>query len=115
VQPWKSLAAYRAALDQLRSKKLNEEEVADLIEKDVLPGWEAEQRKLAALKGLPPPLQGVVAALLPYMEAREQGWSLLVRGLRAHDMTAVRAAGVKQLEAERLAKLIGKQGATRKP
>lgn len=111
----KTLAAYRGAVEQARSKKLNNAKLADLIEKDVLPDWEAEHRRLAALKGLPPAMRNVVSRLLPYMEARQQGWSLVVKGLRANDLNAIKAGSAKELEAEQLARTMVKQGTNGKP
>jgi len=111
----KTLTAYRADLQQARIRKLSDEQVADLIEKNVLPDWAAERRKLAALKGLPPQAQGLIASVLKYMDAREQGWSLVARGLRAHDANAIKAGGAKELQAGNLAHAIGNHSANPKP
>ncbi len=110
----KVLATYRAALEQARSKKLSDDEVADLIQKDVLPDWEAERRRLAALKGLPPTAQGLLSALLNYMDVRQQGWSLLVQGLRTRDITATEAGAAKEQNADMLARGVGMQNAAPK-
>ena len=91
----KTLAAYRADLDQARNRKLTDEQVADLIEKNVLPDWASERRRLAALKGLPTQAQGIMSSVLKYMDGREQGWALVAKGLRAHDANAIKAGGAK--------------------
>jgi hypothetical protein len=111
----KTLAAYRADLDQARNRKLTDEQVADLIEKNVLPDWASERRRLAALKGLPTQAQGIMSSVLKYMDAREQGWALVAQGLRAHDANAIKAGGAKELEAGELAHAVANQGANRKP
>ena len=110
----KALATYRAALDQARSKKLSDDGVADVIQKDVLPDWEVEHRKLASLKGLPPAAQGLLSALLNYMDVRQQGWSLLVQGLRTHDISATKAGAAREQNADMLAREMAAQSAAPK-
>jgi rhomboid protease GluP len=104
----KTLTAYRAIAEQAHSGKLDDVQMADLIQKNVLPDWEAEQRRLAAIKGLPPQLQGIETKVLQYMDVRRQGWSLVVQGLQAHDVTIVKAGNAKEMEAQQLAKEVGK-------
>jgi bifunctional non-homologous end joining protein LigD len=47
--------------------------------------------------------------------ARQQGWSLMVQGLRTHNMNAVKAGAAKEQAADLLARAMGTQGANRKP
>jgi rhomboid protease GluP len=110
----KVLATYNAAMVQGQSKKLSDEKIADVIQKDVLPDWEAEHRRLAALKGLPPAVQGLLSALLNYMDERQQGWSLLVQGLRTHDVAVAKAGVAKEQSADMLARTMSAQNAASK-
>jgi rhomboid protease GluP len=110
----KALATYNAAMAQGQSKKLSDDKVADLIQKDVLPDWEAERGKLAAMKGLPPAAQGFLSAVLNYMDARQQGWSLLVQGLRTHDSAVAQAGFAKEQSADALARAMAARNATSK-
>jgi rhomboid protease GluP len=104
----KTLGAYRSAMGQAQTGKLGDEKLADLIEKDVLPDWKEEHLRLAAIKGLPPPLQRIESTVLKYMDERQLGWSLVVQGLRTHDVDAVKAGQAKEREAEQLARGLGK-------
>ena len=103
----KALAAFSAALSRVRTEKLSDDQLADLVEKDVIPNWITEHNELAGVKGLPEQSQSMVSRLLKYMEARQQAWSLLVGGLRKHDLNTVKQANAKQHEADLLAKQIG--------
>ncbi len=100
----KVLGAYNAATIQLRAKKLTAAQMADAIDKQVLPPWIAERGKLAALKGLPERQQHLITRVLAYMDARQQAWTLLSYGLRNNDMNSVRASMAKQGEVQRLMK-----------
>jgi rhomboid protease GluP len=103
----KTLASYRAALEQARIRKLKDDQVADLIQQNVLPDWETEHRKLAAIKGvtsLPPAAQNLLSAVLNYMDARQQGWSQIVQGLRTHDINATKAGAATEQNADMLAR-----------
>ncbi len=97
-----TLAAYSSALNRTRAEHLKDEQLAELIEKNVLPPWSAEHDRLAKLKGLPDPSQHLVNVLLQYMQGRQEAWTLLAQGLRQHDMARIRLAMQKQQEAQSL-------------
>jgi rhomboid protease GluP len=105
----KTLAVFNEALKQVPIQKLRDEQLADRIDKDVIPDWASEYRRLAALKGLPQRQQSMVSHLLSYMQARQQAWILLSQALRRHDLDGVRQATAKQREAEQLARQVGAQ------
>ena len=60
----KTMAAYATALSRTRGERLRDEQLADLIEKDVVPDWVIEHDKLAALKGLTGPPGRVLSLLV---------------------------------------------------
>ena len=97
----KAMAAYGAAVKDARGRKSFDGQFADRMEKEVIPPWVAERRRLARFKSLPDRQQKVISLLLQYMEAREQGWIMLAGGCRNHDMQALVNAGKKQAEAEK--------------
>ena len=98
----KTLAVYKADLNRVRQEHLRDEQLADLMEKDVIPGWAAEHDRLARLKGLKGPPQRVLPILVQYMAARQRSWSMLAQALRQHNLAGVRQAMQKQREAELL-------------
>ena len=74
----KVLARWNEVVGKIQAETITDDQVADAIEREVLPQWrqihqtyvdnaEGEHRRL----------------MLDYLEAREQGWETLVRGLRA--------------------------------
>lgn len=94
------LTTYNADLVRARQQHLRDDQLADLVAKDVLPAWTAEHDRLAQLKGLKGPSEHLLSALVDYMEARQQAWTMLVTALRQHDIPGVRMAMLKQHEAE---------------
>jgi hypothetical protein len=100
----KSLATYNAILTDARRGRLRDEQMAEEVEKQILPDWVSAQRSLSGLTGLPARQQRLVSSIVQYMEVRRQGWTTLAEGLRRHDAAMVRLAGAKQAEAGRLAK-----------
>jgi rhomboid protease GluP len=101
-----TLATYNAAVKRAQLEHLRDEQLADLIEKS-MPDWVREHDRLAALKGLPAPMQRVVSQLLQYMEARRQSWTMMAQALRKRDIDGVRKAMQRQREAEQLARQVG--------
>jgi rhomboid protease GluP len=108
----KTLAAYRTVFNRARTQKLRDDQLADLVERELVAPWAAAHESLVKLtrQQLPFQQKQIVTRLVQYVEARQQGWSMLVQGLRKHDLQMVRQANEKQLEAERLAKSIGAGG-----
>lgn len=95
-----TLGVYNADLTRARSEHLRDEQLADMVEKDVLPPWSAERVRLGKVKGLRGPSENVLIVLLQYMDGRQQAWSLLAQGLRQHNLGAIRLAMQKQHDAE---------------
>ena len=104
----KTLGAYKTLFTRAQKDKLSERQVADGLERDIIPEWAAEREALAKLKGLPDRQKRVVSALLKYMDARQQAWSMLATGLRTHNLAMVREAGKQQVEAQNVLKEFGK-------
>ena len=102
-----ALTTYIRELRQGQIERWRDEQLADRVAKDVLPGWVAERKKLAALKGLPERQRHILSQLLGYMDMRQQGWTMLVDALRRHDVDAVRLANARQQQAVELARQMG--------
>jgi thioester reductase-like protein len=102
----RTLAAYSEILNRARTEKLRDKEVADAIERDVLFDWVRERESLSQLTGLPARQNRLVSTLVRYMEARQQGWLLMVDGLRQHNLGTVQQANAKQREAENIVREI---------
>ena len=62
------------------------------------------------MKNLPPKQATLTASLVKYMNTREQGWILLVEGLRAGDGAKIGQAVAISKQADQLADKIGVGG-----
>ena len=109
-----SLATFNRAITQLQQGNLSEAEVVRILEQEVLPPWRAQREalhQLTTLSRLPTRQQRLVATLVEYMTARQEGWELLREGLRQHDPRALKRANEKQRQAD---EVIGQRGAAGK-
>ena len=102
-----ALEAFNGAIDSARTGQLGDADVADVIEKKVLPDWHASREKLAGMKDLPKEQEAIVTKLVTYAAAREEAFRLLAEGARSGDADLLARANQKQAEAEVLAKALG--------
>jgi len=108
------LATFNRAITQLQQGQLSEAEVVRIVEQEVLPSWRAQHEalhQLTTLSRLPARQKRLVATLVEYMTARQEGWELLREGLRQHDPRALKRANEKQRQAD---EIIGQRGAAGK-
>jgi len=108
------LATFNRAITQLQQGKLSEAEVVRILEQEVLPPWRAQREalhQLTMLSRLPARQQRLVATLVEYMTARQEGWELLREGLQRHDPRTLKRANEKQRQAD---EVIGQRGAAGK-
>jgi rhomboid protease GluP len=109
-----TLATFNRAITQLQQGKLSEAEMVRILEQEVLPPWRAQRavlQHLTVLSRLPTRQKRLVATLVEYMTARQEGWELLREGLRQHDPRALKGANEKQRQAD---EVIGQRGAAGK-
>ena len=108
------LATFNRAITQLQQGKLSEAEMVRIVEQEVLPPWRAQREalhQLTTLSRLPARQKRLVATLVEYMTARQEGWELLREGLQQHDPRALKRANEKQRQAD---EIIGQRGAAAK-
>ena len=106
-----TLETFNRAITQLQQGKITEAEAARILEQEVLPPWRTQReglQRLAARSRLPTRQKQLVATLVEYMTARQEGWELLQAGLRQHDPRAFKSAMEKQRQAE---EVLGHTGA----
>ena len=104
------LDLYNTSIRKWQASQLNSEQFAAVLEKRVLPEWNAERAALGRLNRLPDRQRQVAAVLSQYMSARADSWSLLMRGARADDAALVRQANERQATAEKYAAQIEAMG-----
>jgi hypothetical protein len=92
---------YTRAVADYRSKRIREEELATLIEQQLLPPWLAERDALAKVEVVPAQ-EPLLKKFLEYMSLRAEGWRLTAKGLRAGDRRLLEQANAKQIAAKQL-------------
>jgi hypothetical protein len=100
------LGAYNDAIGKTRKGTLSGQELAQVLETEILPPWRKEREALAAIHGLPDAQRAIVARTLAYMTAREEAFELLAKAMRLDDAELARKATQKQGEADALVKKI---------
>ncbi len=106
-----SRATFNRAVTQWEQGKVTAAEVVRILEQDVLPPWRAQRealQRLTTLSRLPTRQKQLVATLVEYMRARQEGWELLEEGLRQQDPRAIKSASEKLRQAE---EVLGHTGA----
>jgi rhomboid protease GluP len=106
VMEKRTVATYNSGLAKVRVSQLRGEQLANLLDKEIIPDWVSEQKKLTALKGLPERQRRAISLLLQYTEDRREAWSLLAEGFRKHDINKLSQANSKQREAQQAVKQI---------
>lgn len=99
-----AIEAYNSTLTKAQRNELSLPALADRVERDVLPDWEAAKERLDALKPVPSIYQQRVDLLLKYMGVREEGWQLLIQGAREENLPKIQEAFAKQKIADGLIK-----------
>lgn len=74
-------------------------EFAKLIDRRILPPWNAERESLSKLK-LPQKQRGLANQLIQYMSLRGEAWSLMETGISTNDPAVARRSFQKQAAAE---------------
>ena len=92
---------YGRAVEDYRSKRIREAELATLIEQQLLPPWLAEQEALAKVQVVPAQ-EPLLKKFQEYMSLRAEGWRLTAKGLRSGDRRLLEQANAKQKAAKQL-------------
>jgi rhomboid protease GluP len=104
------LSSFNGAIKQAQMEHWKDGQMADEVEKHVIPPWATEHVRFTRFKSVTGPPQRVISAVLQYMEARQQAWSLLVLGLRQHNVVLVQRAMQLQREAKLSIQPVDQQG-----
>lgn len=99
-----SVDAFNDALERRRGDKLSDDELARIVDQQVLPPWRAYQKRLASLRDLPPAEAKRMANLGRYLALREQGWTAFSEALRTNSEGKAKEAQALQRQAEQLMK-----------
>jgi len=86
------IGTYNAAIARIRSGAADDEELARVIETEILPEWTAMRRSLEEPSGLPEKVAAMVGRVDEYALARENAWRLTAEAIRGHDDAKERQA-----------------------
>ena len=98
-----SIGLFSHSVDDVKSNRLSAADFDDLIQKRILPPWNAEMTTLKKLR-LPPEQNRIVDQLTDYMKTRAEAWEITGRGVRADDVKLVEEGNRKQQVADSLAR-----------
>jgi rhomboid protease GluP len=96
------LDSFNQAVDQVRAQRVSDDELVQLLERELIPQWRAARAPLAQLLKTPGARKDVIAELMRYAELREQGWQTMVRAIRQKDPKLLEVANAKQREADQV-------------
>jgi rhomboid protease GluP len=82
VEP-KAMRTFQDALARAQRREIDTDELADIIEKEVLPPWSELRERMADIHEVPSGGEKRHALYVAYMQAREEAWDTFVRYLRA--------------------------------
>jgi rhomboid protease GluP len=103
-----ALTKFNAAIGNFKTGKLKPNDFANLVEKDVLPDWNAEYTLIRQIKGLPARQDRIVTTIAKYMELRRDGWSEMIEGARQNLPGKIQGALKKEKEADKVVQEMGK-------
>jgi rhomboid protease GluP len=95
-------SAYDAATGRASRREITDAQLAELIERDVLPRWREGERQINGWKRVPTGLQTAIDLLRDYFRAWRECCTLVVRALRHGDGAAAERAAEKMRETQRL-------------
>ena len=98
----KDMELFNASRGQWQAAQITSQQYADVLEKQVLPPWRGERESMERLKVSQDQVR-TKRLLVEYLTYREQGWQLIVEGLRADDSDKLVRGGQKELDAEKVA------------
>jgi len=87
-----TIATYNDGVKRLAGDTFRDEDLARLIDEQVLPPWRQFQRRLVAPERLGRAHEALWREIATYMKARELAWAQISNALRSHDAAAMAQA-----------------------
>ena len=97
----KGIELFNSSRKQRQAAQITSQQYADVLEKQVLPPWRRERDAMEKLK-VSQDQATTKRLLVEYLTDREQGWQLIVEGLRANDAAKILSGEQKEAEAEKV-------------
>ncbi|MEO5768640.1 MAG: hypothetical protein ABIS92_09850, partial [Polyangia bacterium] len=111
-----AIDAYNGAVERHGAGKLSNEGLADLVDRQVLPPWQAYLAHLRTLKALPPQQARWIEDLTRYLELRARAWTAFSDAVRTSNPAKAQEAQRLEQQVEALMRdQTAKGGRTTKP
>jgi len=111
----RAIDEYNGALERRRTNRLSDEQLAKVIDDEIIPPWRSTRGHLATLRHLPAPEEQRIQEIGRYMLLREQGWRTFSEALRTGDDGQAGAAKSFQQQADTLFRDAAGQTKTKTP
>jgi rhomboid protease GluP len=92
----RTAATFRTAITQLVLGRATEKAMTELIEREIIPALEAEQRRLASTGLVPDDQKPFMTAAADYLQLRIESWRLRTTAYRKHSLSMLRQADTKE-------------------
>ena len=93
-------ARYHSAVERFREGVISAKELADVIERNIVPELKSAEARFAALRRIPQEHRALVARAQEFLRLRDESWRLRVEALHEGNMAILRQA--EQLETSSL-------------
>lgn len=94
-----SIKLFNTSLDSVKAEKMTPDQFDEIVQKQILPPWNAEKAALSKLR-LADQQRSLANQFIQYMTLRGDGWAMLGEGFRKDDSNLVQQANDKQKQAE---------------
>ena len=83
---------YQAAVEQFRKGVISARELAEIIQRNIMPEIDSAQARLSTLAGIPREHKAVVARAVEFLRLRDESWRLRAEALAGGNMGGLREA-----------------------
>lgn len=87
-----SSAKYEAAVQRFRKGVITARQLADVIERTIVPEFESAQARLKTVRKVPREHQALLASAEKFLQLRDESWRLRAEALHERNMSALRRA-----------------------
>jgi rhomboid protease GluP len=93
-----------ALADKAQRGLINDADLAEQLDRDVLPPWIESRKRIEKLLDAPYGNHAYLSRLVTYMRCREESWQMEVQGLREQNLATLKQAGDRWTAADKMAR-----------
>lgn len=95
-----TIKKFQDSVQAFNEKKLTQKQLADLLEKEILPPWDRVTKHMESLKNVPRGHRELMHQIQTQLTVREEAWILYLEALRKNDTSKLAAFKEKWKQAE---------------